>query len=175
MEENKTIIDKVRALIFEEETPIVEEAKFLDATTTEGVAIKVVGESLEVGAAVTVVDENGEESIAPEGSHTLEDGTTIIVDAEGNISEITEATTEEVEEEVEEEMATEELNPLEEKVNALEGKLEEILAKFNEVSTKVEEFAKLPAEEEVVVKKADIKVSKKYSALDEIAKFRSKK
>ena len=70
------------------------------------------------------------------------------------------------------------LELLEEKVTNLESKLDELLAKFSiveELKTKVEEFSKLPAEEEVVVKKKDVRVSKKHDAIEALSKFRNNK
>jgi len=173
MSETKTIIEKVKALVFEEETPEVE-AKFLDATTTDGVAIQIEGETLEVGAIVSIVTEEGNE-VSGAATYVLDNGSTITVDEEGKISEVTETVEEEdeaVEEAEMEEETPEEVNPLEEKVANLESKLDEIIAKFSEVQTKVEEFSKLPAEDELKEVKKDVKVSLRESNLDKLAKFR---
>jgi len=176
MSETKTIIEKVKALVFEDETPEVE-AKFLDATTKDGVAIQIEGETLEVGAVVSIVTEEGNE-VSGAATYVLDNGSTITVDEEGKISEVTEAVEEEDEAVEEAEMETEtpeEVNPLEEKVANLESKLEEVLAKFSvieELKSKVEEFSKLPAEDEMENPKKDVKVSLRESNLDKLAKFR---
>ncbi len=178
MSETKTIIDKVKSLIFEEDiVEVVEEAKFLDATTTDGITLKITGETLEVGASVSIVSEDGEE-VSGEATYQLEDGTTITVDGEGNISDVANEVEPEAEEVEEAAMEEEVVNPLEEKVTNLESKLDELLAKFSiveELKTKVEEFSKLPAEEEVVVKKKDVRVSKKHDAIEALSKFRNNK
>lgn len=59
--------------------------------------------SFEVGSAVDIVAEDGTKTPAPEGTHKLQDGTTIVVNAEGVITEVMTA---EVETEVETEMST---------------------------------------------------------------------
>ena len=57
--------------------------KFGSATTTDGVVIQYEGDQLVQGVAVTLEDG----SPAPDGEHTLEDGTVIVV-AEGLVAEI---------------------------------------------------------------------------------------
>ena len=57
--------------------------KFGSATTTDGVVIHYEGDQLVQGVAVTLEDG----SPAPDGEHTLEDGTVIVV-AEGLVAEI---------------------------------------------------------------------------------------
>lgn len=61
--------------------------KLMDFPMAEGDAI-VRAEALEVGQAALLVAADGSESPAPEGSHTLADGTKITVDAEGLITEV---------------------------------------------------------------------------------------
>jgi hypothetical protein len=73
------------------------------ATLADGTVVEV--EKLEVGFPVSIVAEDGSMTPAPEGEHTLEDGTKIMVDANGAIVEIMPAETVAVaaqEEEVEE-------------------------------------------------------------------------
>lgn len=62
------------------------------------------GEVLEEGMPIFVMTEEGAEMPAPEGSHKLEDGRTVVVNAEGLVDSITEG---EESAEVEEEMSTE--------------------------------------------------------------------
>lgn len=59
--------------------------------------------SFEVGSAVDIVAEDGTKTPAPEGTHKLQDGSSIVVSAEGIITEVMTA---EVETEVETEMST---------------------------------------------------------------------
>jgi hypothetical protein len=49
---------------------------------------KVEAESFEAGSKLFVVSESGEKAAAPEGRHTLQDGTIVTVDSEGTISEV---------------------------------------------------------------------------------------
>lgn len=61
------------------------EVKMVEAVLEDGVT-KVVAESLEAGYDLKVVSESGEEAPAPEGTHTLQDGTKVTVDANGKIT-----------------------------------------------------------------------------------------
>jgi len=78
------LIDKIKMLF--EATPV--EASFLDAKLIDGTIVRVEGDSFKVGDAVKVITEAGETVQAPEGEHELEDGTVIVIDAEGNITEV---------------------------------------------------------------------------------------
>jgi len=49
---------------------------------------RVEAESFEAGSKLFVVSESGEKAPAPEGNHTLEDGTKVSVDANGTITEV---------------------------------------------------------------------------------------
>ena len=60
--------------------------KFETAKLQDGTIVEV--EKLEVGFPVMIVAEDGSKTPAPEGYHTLEDGTKIKVDANGIIAEI---------------------------------------------------------------------------------------
>jgi hypothetical protein len=61
--------------------------KMAESILDDGVT-KVEAESFEAGSKLFVVSESGEKAPAPEGRHTLEDGTVVTVDAEGTISEV---------------------------------------------------------------------------------------
>lgn len=76
-----------------------EQKKFAEATTTDGVMLTYEGD-LEVGTAVFITDDEGNQVSAPEGSHTLEDGRTLVLDANGIVTEIVEVETEEMPEDV---------------------------------------------------------------------------
>jgi hypothetical protein len=62
------------------------DVKMAESVLEDGVT-KVVAESFEAGSKLYVVSESGEKAPAPEGIHTLEDGTKVTVDSEGTISE----------------------------------------------------------------------------------------
>ena len=64
------------------------EVKMAESVLEDGVT-RVAAESFEAGSKLFVVSESGEKAPAPEGIHTLEDGTVVTVDAEGTISEVT--------------------------------------------------------------------------------------
>lgn len=87
------------------------EVKFATATLESGQEIQTEAESFAVGAAVFVVNDEGEQIPLPDGEYTLEDGSMLVV-SEGAIVEVNEASTEpEVEagEDKEEEMSAEEV------------------------------------------------------------------
>lgn len=107
----------------------------------EGTELFYEGEGdLEVGTALYILDENGEQMPAPEGEHTLEDARVITVDAAGVVTAIVDAEEpaeeEEVdankdeEEEKEEEMAAEE-NDTEDFSKLIKEETSKILEAFN--------------------------------------------
>jgi len=104
-------LPEIKKLLFSETT----EEAFVDAKLVDGTIIRY--ESLEIGAALSVVGEDGEIVPAPDGQHELESGEVVRTE-EGVIVEILEPEAEEVEEveeeakdEVEEEMSAEEEVP----------------------------------------------------------------
>ena len=112
------------------ETPEVVTEQFMSVKTVEGVVVNLEGE-LAVGTKATIVLPDGTNAPAPEGEHTLEDGTKIMI-KEGAIAVITPA---QAEVEVEQPMQTEQenftakfdtlnqaLTSLVSRIEALEGK-----------------------------------------------------
>ena len=170
MNENKTIIDKVKLLLSEEvivkEDEVVE-AKFLTVSTEDGQSIEVEGDVLEVGAVVVGITEDT--------SLTLEDGTVVVVSAEGLITEINEAVAEE-EETVEEELSEEvvEEDPNNARIDSLETKLDELLSKFSAIKDIVSLIADEPAEEEIKVDKKEFAKTKKDDLLKSFGSYKSK-
>ena len=128
-------LPEIKKLLFSET-----EEKFEDAKLADGTIVRY--ESLEIGAELSVVGEDGEVVAAPDGEHELESGD--IVRTEGGlIVEIMspEPVAEEAEEEKEEEMAAEET---EEKFDS-EGFKADILSAVSElIESKIAEaqFAK---------------------------------
>ncbi len=186
MTNKKTLIDKIKEIVFAEDTV---EAKFLDIKDSEGNILRVDGEELGEGQVLWLVGEGeGELLPTPEAVYVLEeDGRTIKTDADSIIIEIIEAEEEEeeeevVEEEVEEEMSEEEdvvveVETIDEKISKtinrktaeLEEKLDNLLAKF-------EAFSKAPADEEIKIEKVGFsKKQNQDNALDALSKFRNKK
>jgi len=95
----KTILEKVRAIVFgEEKAP----NKFMDANLEDGTLIQV-EPTLEEGAAVVVIKEDGEPVAANNDTHTLADGTKITT-VDGIITEIMPKEEEVIEDEVIEEV-----------------------------------------------------------------------
>lgn len=64
--------------------------KFAEVVTVDGVVLSYEGELI-VGTPVMVTAEDESSMAAPEGSYTLEDGKTIVVDANGLVTEVIEA------------------------------------------------------------------------------------
>lgn len=80
-----SLIEKIKAIFAEEQ---VSEAKFLDAKLVDGTIVRVEGDAFKVGDKLSVITEAGEVVNAPEGMHELEDGSVLVVDAEGMITEV---------------------------------------------------------------------------------------
>jgi hypothetical protein len=102
---------------------------------------KVEAESFEAGSKLFVVSESGEKAPAPEGRHTLQDGTIVTVDSEGTISEVRKP---EPKVEVEIEAAAEE-DPKEEKLEdetTKEDVKEEMKKMIMQCMEAIEEVAK---------------------------------
>ena len=123
------------------DTPEIVTEKFISVKTMEGVVINLEGD-LAVGTPATIVMEDGTNAPAPEGEHTLEDGTVILI-KEGAIAAITPA---QAEVEVETPMQKEEENftakfdtinqalaSLVSRIEALEGKPAQNFASTKEV------------------------------------------
>jgi len=89
-------LPEIKKLLFSETT----EEAFVDAKLIDGTIIRY--ESLEIGASLSVVGEDGEIVAAPDGQHELESGE-IVRTEEGVIVEVLEPEAEEVEEEAEDE------------------------------------------------------------------------
>jgi len=89
-------LPEIKKLLFSETT----EEAFVDAKLIDGTIIRY--ESLEIGATLSVVGEDGEIVSAPDGQHELESGE-IVRTEEGVIVEVLEPEAEEVDEEAEDE------------------------------------------------------------------------
>jgi len=89
---------QIKKLLFSDKTA----QAFVDAKLVDGTIVRY--DALEVGAALSVVGEDGEIVAAPDGDHELESGE-IVRTEEGVIVEILEAEPADAEEEVEEEMS----------------------------------------------------------------------
>ena len=118
------------------------EVKMAEGLLEDGVT-KVEAEAFEAGKKIFVVSETGEKAPAPEGSHTLGDGTKVTVDAEGTITAVEKP---EPKVEVEIEAASEEEKTAEEKLadeeSTEEISIEEMKKLFTQCMEAVEEIAK---------------------------------
>ena len=84
------------SFVFGKDAPKKEE-KFAEATTTDGTVLTYEG-NLAVGTAVFITDAEGNQVAAPEGTHELEDGMSIVLDANGIVTEVIDPMAEEGEE-----------------------------------------------------------------------------
>ena len=167
---SKETLDKVKSLIFGEETtevaveatPEVTEIKLMAAELADGTMVNI-EPALEVGAVVTVEVE-GEVAPMPNGEYPLADGTVVTV-MEGAISDI-----KEVEAEEEEAMETE-ATPKAETVT--EAKIRKIIESTETVFAKVEtletELSEVKAEFAKYKAEADTKEKAMFSAVEELA------
>jgi len=167
---SKETLDKVKSLIFGEETtevaveatPEVTEIKLMAAELADGTMINI-DPALEVGAVVTVEVE-GEVAPMPNGEYPLADGTVVTI-SEGAISDI-----KEVEAEEEEAMETE-ATPVAETVT--EAKIRKIIESTETVFAKVEtletELETVKAEFAKYKEESDTKEKAMFSAVEELA------
>lgn len=118
------------------QTPTVVTEEFMSVKTVEGVVVNLEGE-LAVGVKASIVLPDGTNAPAPEGEHTLEDGTKILV-KEGSIAAITPAMAE-VETQaapvVEEENFAAKFDNISQAVTALVSRIEALEAKGNQPNT----------------------------------------
>lgn len=130
-------LPEIKKLLFSETT----EEAFVDAKLIDGTIIRY--ESLEIGAALSVVGEDGEIVAAPDGQHELESGEVVRTE-EGVIVEILEPEAEEVEEEAKDEEKEEEMSA-EEEVPAFDAdafKLDIMNSVATLIQSEVDKFAK---------------------------------
>ena len=95
-------LPEIKKLLFSETT----EEAFVDNKLVDGTIIRY--ESLEIGAALAVIGEDGEVVPAPDGEHELESGEVVRTEGGVIVEIMTPEPVEEEAEEVEEEMASEE-------------------------------------------------------------------
>lgn len=155
---------------------------FADMKLVDGTIVS--AEAFEPGQDLFILDESGERIPAPEGEHTLEDGTKVIV-KEGKIDTIVKAEESGSEIKIDEEMAVEvEIEPYveevpekEEEVAILKGMIEEMMEKIKVMENEMgkmkmssdemnktiadsiielsENFSKIPAAEKIDVNPQD--------------------
>jgi methyl-accepting chemotaxis protein len=157
---------------------------FVDSKLEDGTQIRVEGDSLVEGAKVVVITEEGEMP-APDGVHTLEDGTKVET-KEGVISMIEEKVEAGYKDKMEEEKPmVESKDPIQEIVSLLKDMMEKVSQKMKEMEEKVEEvkadfskFKSEPASKKIANGKTDYNKSTNnnddalQSKLDMIAALR---
>lgn len=146
--EATNILEKIKKIVFGEEvaeTPVVEHT-FMDATLEDGTLVNI-EPALEVGAAVVVIDAEGNPAAAPDAEHTLADGSKFVT-VDGMITEIM-PMEEVVVEEEEVPMAEEPTETQEQKVKKVVESIvkESHFASEDMVNTMAEELKTLFAEE----------------------------
>ncbi len=154
MKDNKNILDKVKAYFSEtpelKDLEVVEKKasteevkqKFEEITLLDGVTVVTVEPALEPNATITMKAEDGEPVPMPTGEYELADGMIIVVEVEGVIAEIKEATIEEEETPVDEELANDKSTDVEQRVKkVIESITKESVFKKLEESLR-EEFKK---------------------------------
>lgn len=141
--------------------------KFAEYTLDNGIVISVEGE-LAVGSEVYVILEDGSLEQAPEGQHTIEDGTVIFVDAEGYINEVRSAATEQVTEEAQLAVTPEEVTAIISEVMAiLDPQHEQMRNIIAELATRIENL-----ESNVVSPITVDEVLEKFSVSDKIGQLK---
>ena len=128
-------LPEIKKLLFSETT----EEAFVDAKLVDGTIIRY--ESLEIGAALSVVGEDGEIVAAPDGQHELESGEVVRTE-EGVIVEVLEPEAEEVEEEAKDEEKEEEMSAEVPTFDADAFKLDIMNSVATLIQSEVEKFAK---------------------------------
>jgi hypothetical protein len=149
--------------------------EFAEATLADGTTKIYWDGDLAVGTKVYLLDAEGNQIPAPEGSHTLEDGKNIVLGTEGEILEVAEAAREEMieqqnidpatgvpidtpvtfEEEVAAPVMVEDI--VKAVVEAVQDEMGKYMDRMSAVETKVETFSAAPASEKTLpgsVKKA---------------------
>jgi hypothetical protein len=148
------ILQKIKEIFMEEETPVVEVENFEDGVEpvekdykneitsklVDGTEVKILskGEAVSVGDMVLVKVGEGYEK-APEGQHELEGGLIVYVDAEGYINELETKETEETEDEEMGNNEMEELFGMIEKMADMVIKLKDEIVGLKKVNQSLEE------------------------------------
>jgi hypothetical protein len=154
-------IEKLSGLVSKFNAEPTTEQTFIDAKLMDGTIVRY--ESLEVGMPLFVIDEAGNELPAPDGEHTLEDGTMVTVEG-GILIEVASKEEEAPEEEmpIEQPMATVETVSKED-FEALKLEVENLRTVFDQFTTSNELLAKNNIELKAIVKET-------FSIVEKLAK-----
>jgi len=148
-------------------------SNFADAKLTDGTIVS--AEAFEPGQDLFILDEAGEKTPAPDGEHTLEDGSKVVV-KDGKIESITKSEVEDgIEEEVQitEEMAIEvEVEPYVEEVPEKKDEIamlktmcEEMMAKINSIEEEMGKMKMSSDEANKTIAEAVVELSENFSKL----------
>jgi hypothetical protein len=164
------IISEMENKINNKEEKMKKRLKFAEYTLDNGTRVSVEGE-LEVGSPVFVILEDGTLEQAPEGEHTIDDGTTIFVDAEGFINEVRSAeTTAVAEDETELSVTPEEVTAIiTEVMQILDPQHQEMLNIIAELATRIENL-----ESNVVAPIAVDEMLEQFSRMDKVNSLKVK-
>lgn len=146
---------------------------FADAKLKDGTIVS--AEAFEPGQDLFIVDESGQRIVAPEGPHTLEDGSEVVV-KDGKIETITKVELGEIEEEVdeiEEEMAIEvEIEPMvdevpekEKEIALLKTMCEEMMGKIKMMEEEMSKMKMSSDETNQTIVEAVVELSDNFSKL----------
>lgn len=147
-----------------------DKVEFKAITLKDGTALN--ADKLEVGGMVV----DSEQKPVAAGTYELEDGSMIVVDAEGKITEVKEAKVEEtaaaeVAPEVETEVETETAPSVEERIANLEKAIEEIMNIIKQMSSKFEKKIETIEKETIETPAVFTKVEKKYEEMNAFEQF----
>lgn len=146
---------------------------FADAKLQDGTIVS--AEAFEPGQDLFIIDEAGEKLPAPDGEHTLEDGSKVVV-KDGKIESLTKLETEDgIEEEVkiEEEMAieievepyVEEVPKKEDEIAMLRSMCEEMMGKINSMEQEMAKMKMSSDESNQVIADSIVELSENFSKI----------
>jgi hypothetical protein len=146
---------------------------FADAKLTDGTIVS--AEAFEPGQDLFIVDEAGERLVAPDGEHTLEDGTKVLVEG-GKIKELVKKAIEDgLEEEVEikEDLAVEvEIEPMvdqipdkEDEIKILKAMVDELMGKMSVIEEEMGKIKTSSEEADKTIADAVVELSENFSKL----------
>lgn len=140
---------------------------FADAKLTDGTIVS--AEAFEPGQDLFIVDESGERLVAPDGEHTLEDGTKVIVEG-GKIKELVKK---EEEVEIKEDLAVEvevepnidEVPEKEDEIKILKAMVDELMGKVSSIEEEMGKMKMANEEADKTIADAVVELSENFSKL----------
>jgi hypothetical protein len=147
---------------------------FADAKLTDGTIVS--AEAFEPGQDLFIIDEAGERLVAPDGEHTLEDGTKVMVEGgkikelikqemEDGIEEKVDITEEEMAVEVEIEPYVEEVPEKEDEIQILKAMVDELMGKVSVIEEEMGKMKMSSDEKSEALKDAVVELSENFSKI----------